>query len=86
MSEELDNPRILKRLAWSLLSALLAAAVGAALAMAGHPLVISLQVKFFTDWGAFLWIELGALIFCRDRIHVDLDEISALAASSWKSR
>jgi len=63
MSEELDNPRVLKRLAWSILAGLLAAAVGAAVAMAAHPLVVSLQVKFFTGWGAFLWIELGALIF-----------------------
>ena len=62
MSEELDNPRVLKRLAWSLLAALLAAAVGGALAMAVHPLVVSLHIKFFTGWGAFLWIELGALI------------------------
>jgi len=45
------------------LAAVLAAAVGAALAMALHPLVVSLHVKFFTGWGAFLWIELGSLIF-----------------------
>jgi len=63
MSEELDNPRVLRRLAWSLLAAGLAAAAGAALAMAVHPLVGSLHIKFFTGWGAFLWIELGALIF-----------------------
>ncbi|HEY1527027.1 MAG TPA: hypothetical protein VGH51_12385 [Candidatus Angelobacter sp.] len=62
MSEELDNPRVLRRLAWSLLAAMLAAAVGTTLAMAIHPLVVSLHVKFFTGWGAFLWIELGALI------------------------
>jgi hypothetical protein len=62
MSEELDNPRVLRRLAWSLLAAMLAAAVGATLAMAIHPLVVSLHVKFFTGWGAFLWIELGALV------------------------
>ncbi|MGB9119014.1 MAG: hypothetical protein WCE73_00195 [Candidatus Angelobacter sp.] len=67
MSEELDNPRALKRLAWSILAGLLAAAAGAALAMALHPLVVSLHVKFFTGWGAFLWIELGALIFVVDR-------------------
>jgi hypothetical protein len=63
MSKELDNPAVLKRLTWSLLAALLAAPVGGALAMAVHPLVASLHVKFFTGWGAFLWIELGALIF-----------------------
>jgi len=63
MSEELDNPRVFRRLAWSLLAAVLAAAAGAALAMAIHPLVVSLHIKFFTGWGAFLWIELGALIF-----------------------
>lgn len=62
MNEELDNPRVLKRLAWSLLAALLAAAVGAALAMAVHPLVVSVHIGIFMGWGAFLWIELGALI------------------------
>jgi hypothetical protein len=62
MKEELDNPRVLRRLAWSLLAALMAGTVGAALAMAVHPLVVSLQVGFFTGWGAFLWIELGGLI------------------------
>jgi len=63
MSEELDNPRVLKRLAWSIPAGLLAAAAGAALAMAIHPLLVSLHIKFFTGCGAFLWIELGALIF-----------------------
>lgn len=63
MSEELDNPRVLKRLAWSGLAALLGAGVGAGMAMAVHPLVASLHVEFVTGWGAFLWIELGALIF-----------------------
>jgi hypothetical protein len=63
MSEELDNPRVLKKLAWALLAAMLSTAAGAALAMAVHPLVVSIHIKFFTDWGAFLWIELGALIF-----------------------
>ena len=63
MSEELDNPRVLKRLAWSSLAALVAAVSGGALAMAMHPLVVSLNVKLFRGWGGFLWIELGALIF-----------------------
>lgn len=62
MGEELDNPRVLKRLAWSGLAALLAAAVGGAVAMAVYPLVVSRNVKLFTGGGAFLWIELGALI------------------------
>jgi hypothetical protein len=63
MSEELNDPRVLKRLAWSILAALLAAFVGGAVAMAVHPLVVSLHIDFFTGWGAFLWIELGALVF-----------------------
>jgi hypothetical protein len=63
MNRELDNPRVLRRLAWSLVTALLAAAVGGALAMVMHPLVISLHVDFFIGWGAFFWIELVALIF-----------------------
>ena len=63
MNRELDDPRVLRRLAWSLVTALLAAAVGGALAMVMHPLVISLHVDFFIGWGAFLWIELVALIF-----------------------
>jgi hypothetical protein len=62
MREELDNPRVLKRLAWSILAAVLGASVGGAMAIAVYPLVTSLHVKFFTGWGAFLWIELGALI------------------------
>jgi hypothetical protein len=62
MSQELDNPRVLKRLAWSILAALLAAGLGGTLAMTVYPLVVSLHLKFFIEWGAFLWIELGALI------------------------
>ena len=62
MSEELDNPRVLRRLAWSLLAAVLAAAVGAALAMAVYTLVASLHIDIFLRWGAFLWVELCALI------------------------
>ncbi len=62
MKEELDDPRVLKPLAWSILAAVLGASVGGAVAMAVYPLVTSFHVHFFTGWGAFLWIELGALI------------------------
>jgi len=63
MKEELDNPRVLRRIAWSILAAMLAACVGGAVAMAVHPLVVRFRVDFFMGWGAFLWIELGALVF-----------------------
>jgi membrane glycosyltransferase len=84
MSEELDNPRVLRRLAWSLLAAMLAAAVGTTLAMAIHPLVVSLHVKFFM--GRFPVDRVGSAGFRRRRIHMNVEEISALATSSRKSR
>jgi ABC-type sugar transport system substrate-binding protein len=68
MSEELDDPRVLKRLAkrlgWSTIAGLAAALAGAAFAAAIYfPIVGSLKLVFFTGFGAFLWLELGALIF-----------------------
>jgi hypothetical protein len=67
MSEELDDPqvlkRLLKRLALSTLAGLATALVGAAIAFAIYPLVVGgLGLEFFTGWGAFLWLELAALI------------------------
>jgi hypothetical protein len=67
VSEELDDPQVLrrlaKRLALSTLGGLAAAAAGTAIALAIYrPVVGALSLEFFKGWGAFLWLELGALI------------------------
>ncbi len=67
MSEELDDPQVLKRLtkrlALSALGGVTAGLAGGTMALAIYrPVVRGLALEFFTGWGAFLWLELGALI------------------------
>jgi hypothetical protein len=66
MSQEVDDPRIIRqflmRLTLSFLVALPSAFVGAVLAFLTLPIVDWLGLTFFQGWGAFLWVELGALI------------------------
>jgi hypothetical protein len=62
MSDELDDPRVLKRFAISILVGLASALAGALLTFAVRPIVDLVGLTVFTGWGAFLWIELGAII------------------------
>jgi hypothetical protein len=62
-SSELDTCPLLRRLLLSVSVGLGSALIGALLAFLTHPLVRALGIKVFTGWGAFLWLELGALFF-----------------------
>ena len=56
MSSELDDPKVLARLALALLIGILAAIAGLVFAMLIVPL-------FIAGWEVFFWIELAGLVF-----------------------
>jgi hypothetical protein len=67
MSEELDDPQVLKRqgkrLALSALAGFAAALVGGALGIAVLVLANRLKLGWLTGWVSLLWVQLCGLIF-----------------------
>lgn len=67
MSEELDDPCVLKPLAKqfaiSIFISLISALIGALFALITYPLISSLDPTVFTfPWGGFLWVEFCAAL------------------------
>ncbi len=67
MSEELDDPQVLKRhakkLALSALAGFAAAVVGGAFGIAVVVIANHLKLELLTGWVSFLWVQLCGLIF-----------------------
>jgi hypothetical protein len=67
MSEELDDPQILKRqakrLALSALAGFAATLVGGALGIAALVITNRLKLEFLSGWVGLLWVQLCGLIF-----------------------